>query len=644
MRRLLIHCAALALLISAVSVEPVWAAEQPLEVVESRVDGFPRIVVRLRVAPSSASAPDNLTPDQIRVVEAGRAQPSVDLFQLRGSATAASMLLAIDVSGSMADQERLTQAREAAKVFLNQARRGDRAALLSFADQVELRQPFTSDRRLLNQAIDGLVAAGDTRLYDALSYSVTVASGAPTGVRAVVLLTDGEDTRSAAGVEAGIALANQAGIPVYTIGLGAETNSEVLERIAAETGGRFYHAPGAADLATAFQLISRQLASQYELYWISKTQGPGGQEVPVEITVNHPSLAGSTVRFSYRLPGYSRADLPPLEAGGALFPLPPPPAPDERLAAMATVVAALSALLIYFGFVAPRLNRRVQARVATYLGGYGPAGAAFQQSGIGLSSRRVDVGVLTNASSRVAARLLPRRQLGRLRRMMLQAGLPAERHLRIFLAAELALGILAGVTGYLFLRSRELDPRLVVMAPILVATLALLGFYLPYFWLRRRIERRRKVLLRALPDALDLMAIGVSAGLSLDASMLEVAQKWENDLTRELNQVLTEIRMGSSRRQALLGLVERTQLEDIRLLAAALIQAEELGTNISDTLTIQAEQLRIRRRQYAEELARKAPVKMLLPLVFLIFPALFVVILGPAMLAIVRMFRNLAYG
>jgi tight adherence protein C len=182
--------------------------------------------------------------------------------------------------------------------------------------------------------------------------------------------------------------------------------------------------------------------------------------------------------------------------------------------------------------------------------------------------------------------------------------------------------------------------RTPLLAIAVIVSLAGLGYYLPHIWLGMRMRARRRALSRALPDALDLMTIGVSAGLSMDGAMQEVVLRWDNEFARELGLVLNEMRMGVGRRQALLNLVERTQIEDIRLLVAALIQADELGTSLAETMSIQAEQLRIRRRQYAEEMAQKAPIKMLFPLIFLIFPALFVVILAPAVLQIVRFFRG----
>src|SRR5439155_13407648 len=130
-------------------------------------------------------------------------------------------------------------------------------------------------------------------------------TAAPSGSRAVILLTDGEDTQSASGLDAAIGLAVRAGVPVYTIGLGSQAQAEVLQRIGTETGGRFYQAPGSQDLARIFLLISRQLTSQYELFWVSRLQGEAGREVPVQISLNSP--AAPEAGFSYRLPSLARA-------------------------------------------------------------------------------------------------------------------------------------------------------------------------------------------------------------------------------------------------------------------------------------------------------------------------------------------------
>jgi tight adherence protein C len=254
------------------------------------------------------------------------------------------------------------------------------------------------------------------------------------------------------------------------------------------------------------------------------------------------------------------------------------------------------------------------------------------------------VNPLTTAAARVTARLVPSSQLKRLRRKLIRAGYPLDRHLSFFLASELALAVVLGITSYEILQLTGLALRSPGAVLVIAGGISLFGMYVPYMWLRRRVEWRQRMLLRALPDALDLMSIAITAGLSLDSALAEVVQKWEGHLSREFNQVLNEMRMGASRRDALHGLAERTELQDFQLLVAALLQVDELGGNVSDALTVQATQLRIRRRQAAEEKARKAPIKMLVPLVFFIFPAMFVVILAPALLQFFAAFGSLAHG
>ena len=157
------------------------------------------------------------------------------------------------------------------------------------------------------------------------------------------------------------------------------------------------------------------------------------------------------------------------------------------------------------------------------------------------------------------------------------------------------------------------------------------GYFLPILWLRLKISRRQSNILRALPDALDLLTISVEAGLGFDAAMTKVTEKWTNDLSEAFVRVLVEIQMGKLRREALRAMADRCEVPDLTSFVAAIIQADQLGVSLARVLRIQSEQMRIRRRQRAEELAHQAPIKMMIPLVFLIFPALFIVLLGPAL-------------
>jgi tight adherence protein C len=165
---------------------------------------------------------------------------------------------------------------------------------------------------------------------------------------------------------------------------------------------------------------------------------------------------------------------------------------------------------------------------------------------------------------------------------------------------------------------------------MMLGVVAFCGFSLPKFWIARRITSRQREITNSMPDALDMLTITIEAGLSFESSLQEIMTRWDNDLSREFARVLRDIGMGQSRRAALNGLGERTGVPDILSFVTALNQADELGVSIGRVLKQQSEDMRVRRRQRAHERANQAPVKIMFPLVFLIFPAIFAVLLGPA--------------
>jgi tight adherence protein C len=165
---------------------------------------------------------------------------------------------------------------------------------------------------------------------------------------------------------------------------------------------------------------------------------------------------------------------------------------------------------------------------------------------------------------------------------------------------------------------------------LFVVALGSVGLALPYFWLINRIRRRQTIITKSLPDSFDLVTTCVEAGLGLDAALARVAEKVQGPFADELSRTLREVGMGRMRRDALQELGERTGVSDLITFVNAVIQAEQMGTGIGQVLRVQSEQLRLRRRQRAEEMANQAPVKMVFPLVLCIFPTLFLVILGPA--------------
>ena len=162
------------------------------------------------------------------------------------------------------------------------------------------------------------------------------------------------------------------------------------------------------------------------------------------------------------------------------------------------------------------------------------------------------------------------------------------------------------------------------------------GFFLPTLLLRSRINRRQDIITKAMPDALDLLTVCVEAGLGFDQAMSKVCEKWENELSMAFERVINEIRLGKLRREALRDMSDRMDVPDMTSFVAAIIQADQLGVSIGKVLRIQSEQMRIKRRQRAEKKAHEAPVKMLIPMVFLIFPSIYIVLLGPSVVQIIK--------
>lgn len=160
------------------------------------------------------------------------------------------------------------------------------------------------------------------------------------------------------------------------------------------------------------------------------------------------------------------------------------------------------------------------------------------------------------------------------------------------------------------------------------------GFYLPHLMLTSRITRRQKEIRKAMPDALDLLTICVEAGLGFDAAMSKVSEKWENELSLAFTRTIREVQLGKVRREALRDMADRLGIPEMTSFVAAIVQSEQLGVSMAKVLRIQSDQMRVKRRQRAEEEAHKAPVKMLIPMALLIFPSIMIIILTPAAIQI----------
>lgn len=184
--------------------------------------------------------------------------------------------------------------------------------------------------------------------------------------------------------------------------------------------------------------------------------------------------------------------------------------------------------------------------------------------------------------------------------------------------------------------SQGISGQGILLAVVSAAFGGLIGFLLPLLWLRTKTRRRQTEIIRTLPDALDLLTIIVEAGMGFDGAMQKVAEKWNNEISKGFAKVVQEMRLGVARREALKNMEQSMGVPDVTTFVAAIIQAEQLGVSIAKILRVQSEQMRIKRRQRAEAEANKAPIKMLFPMVFLIFPALFIILLGPSALIIME--------
>lgn len=235
--------------------------------------------------------------------------------------------------------------------------------------------------------------------------------------------------------------------------------------------------------------------------------------------------------------------------------------------------------------------------------------------------------------SQLVIRLTPQTMLERSAHKLELAGSPGNISAAEFWAIRGLVAI--GLGGLFFFLlgqfGQETGRRL-----LYTALVTIMGFFLPSLYLSAAISRRQEAIIKKFPDALDLMSICVDAGLTFDGSMARVDEKWDDPLAREFGRVIYEIQLGKSRRQALRDMSNRMDVPDVTSFVAAILQAEHLGVSIGRVLRIQSEQMRIRRRQRAEEKAHQAPIKMLFPLVFLIFPSMFIVLLGPAAFTILR--------
>lgn len=293
-------------------------------------------------------------------------------------------------------------------------------------------------------------------------------------------------------------------------------------------------------------------------------------------------------------------------------------------------VIILAIVLVVVGINAPQASDPIHERLAEY---------STREESMTLEDIEMSQGFherillpIFNKIGDIASRFTPQATLESTTLKIEMAGNPMQMDPSFFLGMRFVVAVFFGGAVFLVF---ALTSRNWVQGLALSAIFLMIGFFFPQLWLSGRITARQKVVFRALPDALDLLTICVEAGLGFDAAMGKVNEKWDNDLALEFGRVLQEVRLGKLRREALRDMADRLGVSELTSFVAAVIQSEQLGVSMAKVLRIQADQMRVRRRQMAEEEAHKAPIKMIFPIALLIFPSILLVLLGPAALLLI---------
>jgi tight adherence protein C len=298
-----------------------------------------------------------------------------------------------------------------------------------------------------------------------------------------------------------------------------------------------------------------------------------------------------------------------------------------------TFLATVMIVLALLYMVSPYVDATVSERLIRL---WRPAGQQVHP-GFRQKQRRklqqilIDIGKLVPTSAK---------RVGYTKRMLARAGYRRPEAITAMQGAKTILPIVF-LSAVYFTKIYERNPLFIL------GFAGALGYLLPEFWLGKKVRKRQKTLRVSLPDALDLLVVCVEAGLGLDQSLMRVAQELRiahPELCDELDMVGAEIRIGKTRMEALRELASRTAVDDIKAWVAMLVQTDRFGTSVAQSLRVHSDDLRTKRRQRAEEMAAKTTVKMVPALVFFIFPALFVVILGPAAISILRIFVTTLAG
>lgn len=293
---------------------------------------------------------------------------------------------------------------------------------------------------------------------------------------------------------------------------------------------------------------------------------------------------------------------------------------------------ALIGGLVYVGLREDDGNDPLQQRLAEI--GDREAPQSLEELEMSLSFRDRIVLPFLRWVANITSALTPEKQIEATRKRLEMAGMAGDVDPSVFFAGRIVFALVMPFIAFMVFFVNSTGFFGPVMSTIILIASAPFGYFLLPLWLGSKISKRQDEIVKALPDALDLLTICVEAGLGFDAAMGKVYEKWDNDLALAFGRVLREIQLGKGRREALKDMSDRLEVPDVTTFIAAVIQADSLGVSMAQILRVQSDQMRVKRRQRAQEKAQQAPVKMLIPMVFLIFPSIWIVLLGPAMIQV----------
>ena len=301
---------------------------------------------------------------------------------------------------------------------------------------------------------------------------------------------------------------------------------------------------------------------------------------------------------------------------------------DGQLLAVISVFLLVLFVIVWVGMGVTRAREEMTDRLALYGRNQAIQSARDEELAKPLAQRTV--GPIVLAISGFLRRFTPVGYLEKIEHQLVLAGSPGNLDAPAFVVIKLLTTVAGLFAGFFLVDFGNDGLQRIVLFALPIA----LGFFGPNAWLQRKIDDRRQTMLKALPDILDLLVISVEAGLGFDSALSRVVATVPGPLSEEFFRMLQETRVGVSRRDAMRHLMDRTDLDELRSFLLAMIQAEAFGVTIARVLRVQADEMRVKRRQRAQEKAFAAPVKLVFPLVFCIFPALFIVLLGPAAIQI----------